>query len=367
MTENQIDHPVINLLSSFTNQCSKCGIMKRRRSSSSAASSSPSSSSKSPDNHPSKIQPNSTNNIISPSFSNPNNPSQLRSMSSASTPVSPSPTLTLLPPSSKFVSSAFSTPSSTPNCILSLACGQFGGGGGSQRQDSPLQSISNSPVSPSSHSFVPPSLGCPSSVSPPSPLSHSFVPPSPSPPLLSPPLVSPPPPRKPSPFSTPTKSRQGLISSASSTPLSSPSCTLCIECGGGSKRKGFPLLLSPSSGAKSNGGGSSTPPSAAAKKRWMSVRNALKQMQHKWMMDNISQQLKEQNNGAPEIAVNEKPNIDINSQGVYGTVPSEQNAGVVQEVVHDENVSFDRDGDTMRVCYMCCCGRQKQIFFAISN
>ncbi|KAI3902037.1 hypothetical protein MKW98_013711 [Papaver atlanticum] len=69
----------------------------------------------------------------------------------------------------------------------------------------------------------------------------------------------------------------------------------------------------------------------------------------------------------PVIAVNEKPNIDINSQRVYGTVPSEQNAGVVQEVVHDENVSFDRDGDTMRVCYMCCCGRQKQIFFAIPN
>ncbi|KAI3847179.1 hypothetical protein MKW92_027416 [Papaver armeniacum] len=330
-------------------------------------------------------------------------------MSSASTPVSPSPTLTLLPPSSgspasliwwrpspppprklnsfsdrrpvkldslsipptkswqEFVSSAFSTPSGTPNCILSLACGQFGGGG-SQRQDSPLQSISNSPVSPSSPSFVPPSLGCPSSVSPPSPLSPSYVPPfqSPSPPLLSPPLVSPPPPRKPSPFSTPTKSRQGLISSASSTPLSSPTCTLCIQCGGGSKRKSSPLLSSPSSGAKNSGGGS-TPPSAAAKKRWMNVRNALKQMQYKWMMDNISQQLKQQSNGAPVIAVNEKPNIDINNQRVYGTVPSEQNAGVVQEVVHDENVSFDRDGDTMRVCYMCCCGRQKQIFFAIPN
>ncbi|RZC71574.1 hypothetical protein C5167_034817 [Papaver somniferum] len=95
----------------------------------------------------------------------------------------------------------------------------------------------------------------------------------------------------------------------------------------------------------------------------MSVRNALKQMQHKWMMDNISQQ----NNGAPEISVNEKPNIDINNQGVYGTVPSDKNARGVQEVVHDENVSFDRDGDTMRVCYMCCCGRQKQIFFAITN
>ncbi|KAI3926704.1 hypothetical protein MKW92_002655 [Papaver armeniacum] len=217
-------------------------------------------------------------------------------------------------------------------------------------QDSPLQSISNSPVSP---------------------LSPSFVPPSPSP-------VSPPPPIKPSPFSTPTKSRKGLISSASSTPLSSPaiedspSCALCIECGGGSKRKASPLLLSPSSGvasetAKSNGGGSSTPPSAAAKKRWMSVRNALKQMQHKWMMDNISKQLKEQNSGAPVIAVNEKPNIDINNKGVYGTAPSDKNAGVVQEVVHDENVSFDRDGDTMRVCYMCCCGRQKQILFAITN
>ncbi|KAI3902031.1 hypothetical protein MKW98_013705 [Papaver atlanticum] len=99
----------------------------------------------------------------------------------------------------------------------------------------------------------------------------------------------------------------------------------------------------------------------------MNVRNALKQMQHKWMMDNIRQQLKEQNNGVPVIAVNEKPNIDINNQRVYGTVPSEQNAGVVQEVVHDENVSFDRDGDTMRVCYMCCCGKQKQIFFAIPN
>ncbi|KAI3902036.1 hypothetical protein MKW98_013710 [Papaver atlanticum] len=123
-------------------------------------------------------------------------------MSSASTPVSPSPTLPLFPPSSastliwlrpssppprklnsfsdrrpvkldslsipptkswqEFVSSAFSTPSGTPNCILSLSCGQFGGGG-SQRQDSPLQSISNSPVSPLSPSFVPP-LGCPSSV-----------------------------------------------------------------------------------------------------------------------------------------------------------------------------------------------------------
>ncbi|KAI3858396.1 hypothetical protein MKW92_004679 [Papaver armeniacum] len=79
----------------------------------------------------------------------------------------------------------------------------------------------------------------------------------------------------------------------------------------------------------------------------MSVRNALKQMQHRWMMHNVSQQLKEKNNGAPVIAVNEKPNIDINSQrlcGVNGTVPSEQNVGVVQEVLHDENVSFDRDG-----------------------
>ncbi|KAI3888336.1 hypothetical protein MKX03_003088 [Papaver bracteatum] len=61
----------------------------------------------------------------------------------------------------------------------------------------------------------------------------------------------------------------------------------------------------------------------------MSVRNSLKQMQHRWMMDNVSQQLKEQNNGAPIIAVNEKPNIDINSQ--------------CQKVLHDENVSFDRD------------------------
>ncbi|KAI3852366.1 hypothetical protein MKX03_018846 [Papaver bracteatum] len=264
----------------------------------------------------------------------------------------------------ELVSSAFPPTKSWQEFVSS--CGGGGGGGGSQRQDSPLQSISNSPVSPLSSFFVPPSLGCPSP-------------------------VSPPPPRKPSPFSTPTKSRKGLISSASSTPLSSPttegasanspSCALCIECGGGSKRKGSPLLLSPSSGAKSNGGGS-TPTSVAAKKRWMSVRNALKQMQHKWMMDNISQQLKVQNNQAPVIAINEKPTININNQVRFvfmllsssvlypkfpTTVPFDQNAGVVQEVVHDENVSFDRDGDTVRVCYMCCCGRQKQIFFAITN
>ncbi|KAI3888529.1 hypothetical protein MKW92_035058 [Papaver armeniacum] len=265
----------------------------------------------------------------------------------------PSPTLPLLPsspPPLKFDSFSDRRPVKLDSLSIPQFVSSCGGGGGSQRQDSPLQSISNSPVSP---------------------LSHSFVPPSPSP-------VSPPPPIKPSPFSTPTKSRKGLISSASSTPLSSPaiedspSCALCIECGGGSKRKASPLLLSPSLGvaseiAKSNGGGSSTPPSVAAKKRWMSVRNALKQMQHKWMMDNISKQLKEQNSGAPVIAVNEKPNIDINNQGVYGTAPSDKNAGVVQEVVHDENVSFDRDGDSMRVCYMCCCGRQKQILFAITN
>ncbi|KAI3852377.1 hypothetical protein MKX03_018857 [Papaver bracteatum] len=85
-------------------------------------------------------------------------------------------------------------------------------------------------------------------------------------------------------------------------------------------------------------------------------------MQHEWIIDNISQQLKEQNNGAPEILIS-----TIRFALFYGTVPSEQNAGVVQEVVHDENVSFDRDGDTMRVYYMCCCGRQKQIFFAIPN
>ncbi|XP_026400158.1 putative protein TPRXL [Papaver somniferum] len=146
----------------------------------------------------------------------------------------------------ELVSSVFSPTKSWQEFVSSYG----GGGGGSQRQDSPLQSISNSPVSPLTPSYVAPSLGSPSPVSPP------------------------PPPRKPSPFSTPTKSRKGLISSASSTQLSSPttegasanspSCAFCIECGGGSKRKSSPLLLSPSSGAKGNGGGSSTPPSAAA-------------------------------------------------------------------------------------------------------
>ncbi|KAI3902032.1 hypothetical protein MKW98_013706 [Papaver atlanticum] len=174
----------INLLSSFdnndgdcsvivTNQCSKCGTTKRH----SASSSPSSSSSQSPKNLPSKIQPN----IISASFSNPNNPSQLQSMSSAFS--TPSPTLPLLPSSppplklnsfsdrrpvkldslsiprtkswQELVSSAFPPTKSWQEFVSSC-----GGGGGSQRQDSPLQSISNSPVSPLSPSFVPPLFGC---------------------------------------------------------------------------------------------------------------------------------------------------------------------------------------------------------------
>ncbi|KAI3885082.1 hypothetical protein MKW98_002474 [Papaver atlanticum] len=376
--------------------------MKRKRHSSSL-----SSSSQSPNNHslpttlfspPKKIQPNSTN-FISASFSNPNYPSSLQTMASSS--VSPSPTLSLLSPSSasppspslpllspscvsptpprnldsfsspekswqEIVSSAFPAPSGNPGCVLSLSCGQCGGG--SQKQDSPLQSISNSPLSASS---VPPSLGWRPSPSPSPPLlSPSFV--LPSPPLLSPSPVSP------SPRNPNSLYRHGLISSALSTPLTSPtmeaaaanssSCVLCGQCSGGSKRQDSPLSLSPSSPvasetAKSNGGGA-TPPSAAAEKRWMRVRDGLKEMQCQWMMNNISQQLEEQNNEAPVISVTEKPNNEINNQEAFQTVSSAQNVEAVQKVVQD--VSIDRDGDTMRVGYMCGCGRQKQIFFAIA-
>ncbi|XP_026402648.1 proline-rich protein 36-like isoform X2 [Papaver somniferum] len=411
--KDQKDPLITNLLSSFNNNggpvnftisCSECGIMKRKRHSSSLSSS----FSESPNNHsspanlfspPKKIQLNSTN-FISASFSNPNYPSSLQTMASSS--VSPSPTLPLLSPSSasppspslpllspscvsptpprnldsfsapkkswqEIVSSAFPAPSGNPDCVLSLSCGQCGGG--SQKQDSPLQSI----FSPLSASSVPPSLGWRPSPSPSPPLlSPSFV--LPSPPLLSPSPVSPSP-RKPN-----SLYRHGLISSALSTPLTSPtmeataanssSRVLCGQCSGGSKRQDSPLLLSPSSPlasetAQSNGGGA-TPPSAAAK-RWMRVRDDLKEMQRQWTMNNISQQLKEQNNEAPVIAVTEKPHNDINNQEAFQTVSSAQNVEAVQKAVQDENVSIDRDGDTIRVCYICGCGRQKQIFFAITN
>ncbi|KAI3872901.1 hypothetical protein MKX03_029943 [Papaver bracteatum] len=68
-----------------------------------------------------------------------------------------------------------------------------------------------------------------------------------------------------------------------------------------------------------------------------------------------------------EISMAQKPSQRGKRKEAFQTVPSAQNVEAVQKVVQDENVSIDRDGDTMRVCYMCGCGRQKQIFFAIAN
>ncbi|MCL7047293.1 hypothetical protein MKW94_024863 [Papaver nudicaule] len=256
----------------------------------------------------------------------------LLSLSSVSSP-SPRKIESLLSTPTKswqqIVSSAFPTP---PDCVLSLSSG---GGGGSQRKDSPLQSLG----SPACNSALSPIRWRPSLSPSPSLSSPSSV-------LQSPP--PPPPPRKPNSFSAPTNSRQGFISSASSTPLSSPTREAAH--------------------AKSNGGVGSTPRSAASKERWRRVRDGLEEMQHKWMMNNISQQLKQLNNEAtPVITVNGKPNNDINNQEVNQTVSPGQNVERVQEAVQGENVSFDRDGDTIRICYMCCCGRQKQIFFGITN
>ncbi|KAI3860340.1 hypothetical protein MKW92_039739 [Papaver armeniacum] len=316
----------------------------------------------------SSVSPSPTLPLLSPSSASPPSPSLPLLSPSCVSPTPPRNLDSFSAPKKSWqeiVSSAFPAPSGNPDCGLSLSCG------GSQKQDSPLQSISNSPLSASS---VRPSLGWRPSPSPSPPLlSPSFV--LPSPPLLSPSPVSPSP-RKPN-----SLYRHGLISSALSTPLTSPtmeaaaanssSCVLCGQCSGGSKRQDPPLLLSPSSPvasetAKSNGGGA-TPPSAAAKKRWMRVRDGLKEMQRQWMMKNISQQLKEQNNEAPVMSVTEKPNNDINNQEAFQTVSSAQNVEAVQKVVQDENVSIDRDGDTMRICYMCGCGRRKQFFFAITN
>ncbi|KAI3872900.1 hypothetical protein MKX03_029942 [Papaver bracteatum] len=223
----------------------------------------------------SSVSPSPTLSLLSPSSASPPSPS-LPLLSPSC--VSPTPQRNLdsfsAPEKSwkEIVSYAFPAPSGNPDCVLSLSCGQRGGG--SQKQDSPLQSISNSPLSTSS---VPPSLGWHPSQSPSPPLlSPSFV--LPSPPLLSPSHVSPSP-RKPN-----SLYRHGLISSSLLTPLTSPtmeaavanssSCVLCGQCSGGSKRQDSPLLLSPSSPvtsetAKTNGGGA-TPPSAAAVRTFFS-------------------------------------------------------------------------------------------------
>ncbi|KAI3933752.1 hypothetical protein MKW92_032110 [Papaver armeniacum] len=93
----------------------------------------------------------------------------------------------------------------------------------------------------------------------------------------------------------------------------------------------------------------------------------LGKIHHRWTMDNISQQLEEQNNEALVMAVNEKPDNDINNQIlvncrrlllVAGSINTLSSAQTV-EALQDKNVRLDRDEDTMRICYMCSCERKK--------